>query len=173
MNGNSVLAGIYEPWSCCRNTLVKLKVREIASFQRSASKANVTLELPLVTGGSWKKSPRTWMPPNGWTFFLNVLPIRDNLSKRSPSSIDTASRSARTCAKEGTPPTFVDDQDFRPHPSGARLLVLADLASELFRGFDAESYPRERMNRDATNITCGNACYALEEGTGECRKTHP
>ncbi|KAJ7250513.1 hypothetical protein B0H12DRAFT_1019221 [Mycena haematopus] len=31
----------------------------MACFQRFASKANVTLELPLVTGGSWKKSPVT------------------------------------------------------------------------------------------------------------------
>ncbi|KAJ6491751.1 hypothetical protein C8R47DRAFT_976473 [Mycena vitilis] len=78
-------------------------------LQRSASKANFTLALPLVTGGSWKKSPvtisyealterHTCMPPNGRTFFLSMLPIRDSLSNRSPSSIDTAP-GFRQCAE--------------------------------------------------------------------------
>ncbi|KAJ7108867.1 hypothetical protein C8R43DRAFT_859799, partial [Mycena crocata] len=66
----------------------------MVSFQNWASNANVTDEPPLVTGGSWKKSPRenkqTWMPPKGRVDFLIRLPMRESLSKRSPSSIDTA-----------------------------------------------------------------------------------
>ncbi|KAJ7117587.1 hypothetical protein C8R44DRAFT_568844, partial [Mycena epipterygia] len=76
----------------------------IVWLQYSASNANFTA-VPFVTGGSWKKSPlnihpirkerwRTWIPPNGRGSFLSRLPIRDSLSNRSPSSIDTAPRLA-------------------------------------------------------------------------------
>ncbi|KAJ7655720.1 hypothetical protein DFH06DRAFT_904702, partial [Mycena polygramma] len=52
------------------------------------SKANFTLALPLVTGGSWKKSPVT-MSYKTLIYTVLMLPIRDSLSNRSPSSIDT------------------------------------------------------------------------------------
>ncbi|KAJ7181046.1 hypothetical protein C8R46DRAFT_885627, partial [Mycena filopes] len=57
------------------------------------SNANLTLFEPRSgTGGSWKKSPVTmsWMPPNGFRSLRKMLPMRESLSNRSPSSMDTA-----------------------------------------------------------------------------------
>ncbi|KAI0819160.1 hypothetical protein BC628DRAFT_1301645, partial [Trametes gibbosa] len=62
------------------------------------SNANLTLPLPFITGGSWKKSPvtttwekcvRTWMAPNGSGLFRISDPMRASLSKRSPSTMET------------------------------------------------------------------------------------
>ncbi|KAF9240717.1 hypothetical protein BU15DRAFT_20139, partial [Melanogaster broomeanus] len=64
-----------------------------------ASNANLTLAVPFVTGGSWKKSPNaelserardgTWIPPKGWMDFRSRLPTLASLSNKSPSTIET------------------------------------------------------------------------------------
>ncbi|KAF2197021.1 hypothetical protein GQ43DRAFT_358892, partial [Delitschia confertaspora ATCC 74209] len=58
-----------------------------------ASKANLATRPESGTGGSWKKSPvmTSWIPPKGRPLLRMVLPICSNLSKRSPSIIDTSS----------------------------------------------------------------------------------
>jgi hypothetical protein len=61
------------------------------------------------------------------------------------------------------PPTFINDKDLRPQPPSARFLVLADLLGENFGTLNAQPNPGERMDSDATNVTCGNACDALGE----------
>ncbi|KIJ20942.1 hypothetical protein PAXINDRAFT_42012, partial [Paxillus involutus ATCC 200175] len=71
----------------------------IVWFHISASNANLTLAIPFVTGGSWKKSPstkpgekerdRTWIPPKGSMDFRSMLPNLTSLSNRSPSTIET------------------------------------------------------------------------------------
>ncbi|KAJ7022118.1 hypothetical protein C8F04DRAFT_971901, partial [Mycena alexandri] len=55
------------------------------------SNANLTFSPLPATGGSWKKSPVTmsWMPPKGLTSLRRMLPMRESLSNRSPSNIDT------------------------------------------------------------------------------------
>ncbi|KAF8311478.1 hypothetical protein DL93DRAFT_2061014, partial [Clavulina sp. PMI_390] len=60
-----------------------------------ASKANLQTLLPFATGGSWKKSPQTTsykrydFPPKGFVVFRSRHAIRANLSKSSPSTIET------------------------------------------------------------------------------------
>ncbi|KIK96041.1 hypothetical protein PAXRUDRAFT_113193, partial [Paxillus rubicundulus Ve08.2h10] len=71
----------------------------IVWFHISASNANLTLAVPFVTGGSWKKSPsterrdnardQTWIPPKGSADFRSMLPNLASLSNRSPSTIET------------------------------------------------------------------------------------
>jgi hypothetical protein len=90
--------------------------------------------------------------------FLSMLPIRESLSNRSPSSIDTASKSENVRTETIMPPTFINDKDLRPQPPSARFLVLADLLGENFGTLNTQSNPGERMDSDATNVTCGNAC---------------
>ncbi|KAI9464228.1 hypothetical protein HD554DRAFT_1997927, partial [Boletus coccyginus] len=63
----------------------------IVWFHVSASKANLTIAVPLVTGGSWKKSPKehTWIPPNGSFDLRRVPAIPASLSNKSPSTMET------------------------------------------------------------------------------------
>ncbi|KAI0330903.1 hypothetical protein GY45DRAFT_1249975, partial [Cubamyces sp. BRFM 1775] len=83
------------------------------------SKANFTPALPLVTGGSWKKSPvtTTWpkgTSPNGSGRLRIIEPMRASLSNRSPSTIDTVDRSHQqqySCEPNEWPVTFVDDEN--------------------------------------------------------------
>lgn len=80
----------------------------MTSSQSSASKAN--FDSPFVTGGSWKKSPvtiiwrrfheskqraqnselRTCIPPKSFPFLRSCIDILASLSKRTPSTIETA-----------------------------------------------------------------------------------
>lgn len=69
--------------------------------------------------------------------------------------------------EEGKTPTFVDDENFRPRPSRARFLVLADLLCKNLGGFDAQSNPGERVDCNATDVTSGNA-YSRASRESKC-----
>ncbi|PSS00918.1 hypothetical protein BD289DRAFT_338192, partial [Coniella lustricola] len=59
-----------------------------------ASNANLASRLSRSgTGGNWKKSPvmTSWIPPQGRPLFRIVRPICDNLSNRSPSTMEISS----------------------------------------------------------------------------------
>ncbi|KIJ65640.1 hypothetical protein HYDPIDRAFT_88507, partial [Hydnomerulius pinastri MD-312] len=63
----------------------------IVWFHVWASKANLTLVVPFVTGGSWKKSPvtTTWIAAYSSMDFRSMPPILASLSNKSPSTIET------------------------------------------------------------------------------------
>ena len=106
----------------------------MVSFQVSASKQKLGSRLPLVTGGSWKKSPVTiiWMPPNGLSIFLlRMRPTLLNLSNSSPSTMDTDCQLRTSSAQL----TLIDDENLGPRPARSGLAVHLDLAHELVRVF--------------------------------------
>src|ERR1700733_12458883 len=95
------------------------------------------------------------MPPNGSIFFLNLLPIIDSLSNRSPSTMETEERLGilKHRRRYGILRTFINDEHLCSHPPGARLLVLAHLCCKLFRTFYSKSYTRKRMDSYTADVT--------------------
>lgn len=106
---------------------------------------------------------RTWMPPKGLDdavfergFFLSDSAILASLSKRIPSTIETALRrpSVRSYVREGggSERTFVDDEHLDPLPLGIGVPVLLDVGNQLLDTARPDPDTRKRVNRLSTNV---------------------
>ncbi|TBU60554.1 hypothetical protein BD310DRAFT_815051, partial [Dichomitus squalens] len=117
------------------------------------SNANFTAWEPLVTGGSWKKSPVT----TTWEFLRIREPIWASLSNRSPSSIETAGEWVRRAiATIEENPTFVDDEDLGTQPAGGGFLVLLNSGNEIVHWFCANANTRKGMDGDSPDVACSD-----------------
>ena len=94
-----------------------------------------------------------------------VWPILQNLSNKSPSTIETESsqvgRSTTCIAYSRVELTFIDDEDLCPCPPRRRLLVFPDAPDEDVDVLGGQTAPAKGVQGDTANVTrrdAGGGC---------------
>lgn len=111
-----------------------------------------------------KGSKQTCIPPNGRTSFRSMLPTLASLSKRSPSTMDTAKCSVVEWSSKRIH-TFINDEHLGAHPSAHCLLIFPDTCSKLLCWVHTNTYAGKRMDGNTANVAC---CNPSRRGDRNC-----